>query len=68
MDYQSSYRKNYNTETMLVKLYGDILQGVVGQSITQLVALDLYATVDTVNHEILLKVLREPFGVCVGQT
>ena len=62
-DYQSAYRKNYRTETPLIKLINDILWVMERQKVTALTALDLSVTVDTVHHEILIEVLEHQFGI-----
>ena len=61
--YQSSCRANFSTETLLVKLLDDILNGMELQEVTALVALDLSAAFDTVNHNLLLVILKSHFGV-----
>ena len=61
--YQSSYRANFSTETLLVKLVDDILNGMESQEVTALVALDLSAAFDTVDHDLLLVILKSWFGV-----
>ena len=61
--YQSSYRANFSTETLLVKLLDDILNGMESQEVTALVALDLSAAFDTVDHDLLLVILKSHFGV-----
>ena len=61
--YQSSYRANFSTETLLVKLVDDILNGMELQEVTALVALDLSAAFDTVDHDLLLVILKSHFGV-----
>lgn len=62
-DYQSAYRKNYSCETALVKLHDDILWSMEKQRITAVIAIDLSAAFDTVDHDILLDVLNKRFGV-----
>ena len=62
-DYQSAYRKNYSTETSLIKLINDILKAMEKQEVTALTALDLSAAFDTVIHEILIGVLEHQFGI-----
>ena len=62
-DYQSAYRKNYSTETSLIKLINDILWAMERQEVTALTALDLSAVFDTVDHEILIEVLEHQFGI-----
>ena len=56
--YLSAYRANYITEYCLMKITNDKLLNMDNQCITQLVATDLLAAFDTVEHEILLKVLK----------
>ena len=46
--YQSSYRVNFSTETLLMKLVDDILNGMEAQEVTALVALNLSAAFDLV--------------------
>ena len=55
--YQSSYRVNFSTETLLVKLVDNILNGMEAQEVTALVALELSAAFDTGDHDLLLVVL-----------
>lgn len=62
-DYQSAYRRGFSTETALLKLSSDILWKMERQEVTALVALDLSAAFDTVDHSILSKVLQITFGV-----
>ena len=62
-DYQSAYREHYSCETAILKVSNDILWGMEGQSITSLVALDLSAAFDTVDHDILLSILSNKYGI-----
>ena len=62
-DYQSAYREHYSCETSILKISNDILWGMEAQSITSLVALDLSAAFDTVDHEILLPILSFKYGI-----
>ena len=61
--YQSAYRTSFSTETALMKLHNDILSNMEQQKVTAFVGLDLSAAFDTVNHDVLLSVLRKSFGV-----
>ena len=61
--FQSAYRKNYSCETCILKIVNDILWSMENKKVSILVALDLSAAFDTVNHEILLKVLEHRFGI-----
>ena len=62
-EYQSAYRQHYSCETALVKIADDILWSMEHQRITAVVAIDLSAAFDTVDHDILLKVLDTRFGI-----
>ena len=62
-DYQSAYRPGYSCETALVKLMNDLLWSMENQEVTAIMAIDLSAAFDTVDHEILLKVLEINFGI-----
>ena len=62
-DYQSAYREHYSCETTILKISNDILWGMESQSITSLVALDLSAAFDTVDHDILLSILSSKYGI-----
>ena len=50
-------------ETLLLKLIDDILKGIEAQEVIALVALHLSAAFDTVNHKLLLVILRSCFGI-----
>ena len=62
-DNQSSYRQGHSTETALLKVQNDILMNMDRQEVTLLVLLDLSAAFDTIEHDILLEILEEEFGV-----
>ena len=62
-DYQSAYRENYSCETAVLRISNDILWAFEKQSITSLVAIDLSAAFDTVDHAILLNILNCKFGI-----
>ena len=62
-DYQSAYREHYSCETAILKLSNDILWAMEKQCITCLVALDLSAAFDTVDHPTLLAILNTKFGL-----
>ena len=59
---QSAYRKC--TETALIRVQNDILRALDHRNDVLLVLLDLSAAFDTVDHQVLLKWLRDDFGVC----
>ena len=62
-DYQSAYREHYSCETAILKVSNDILWGMESQSITALVMLDLSAAFDMVDHDILLSILSNKYGI-----
>ena len=63
LDYQSAYHSNYSCETAVVKLVDDILNNMESKECTALMAIDLSAAFDMVNHDILLDVLHNKFGI-----
>ena len=62
-DYQSAYRENYSCETALIKIVDDILWSMENGEVTALMALHLLVALNTVDHEILLRVLQKRFGI-----
>ena len=62
-DFQSAYHANYSTGTSLARMINDILWAMEEQHITMMVTLDLSAAFDTVDHNILLKIIENQFGV-----
>ena len=62
-DYQLAYHNGYSCEAAIIKLVNDILWAMENQQVTTVMALDLSAAFDTVNHEILLSVLKHNFGL-----
>ena len=62
-NYQSTYRANHSTETAILNLCDNILQNMEKNLNTEMVALDLSAAFDTVNHTILLEVLNKYYGI-----
>ena len=61
-DYQSAYRPNYSCETSLLKI-NDMLWAMERKSVTAMVVMDLSAAFNTVDHDILLSVLENKFGI-----
>ena len=60
---QSAYRRHHSTETVVVSVLNDIIRAADDGKVTCLVLLDLSAAFDTVDHDILLDVLRSRFLV-----
>ena len=62
-DYQSAYREDYYCETAILKISDNTLWAMEKQSITALIALDLSAAFNMVDHDILLDILTTKFGI-----
>ena len=56
---QSAYRQYHSTETAIISVHNDIVRATDAG----LVLLDLSSAFDTVDHEILIDVLRDRFGI-----
>ena len=61
-DHQSAYRQEHSTETALLKIFSDILDAADSAQVMLLGFLDLSATFDTVDHDILLPKLQKSYG------
>ena len=64
LTFQSAYWKHYSTEASCITLTNDILWSMERLQITSLAVLYLSAAFDTVDHDILLKILEQKFGFC----
>ena len=60
---QSAYRRFHSCESALLRLVNDLLDGMEKQEVTALIAIDLSAAFDTVDHDILIEVLKNQYGV-----
>ena len=60
---QSAYRRNHSTETALLRVISDLLNSMDKQEVTLLGLLDLSATFDCVDHDILLSRLERTYGI-----
>ena len=60
---QSEYKLVHSTETVLVKIYYDILSSPDDGKCTVLVSFDISAAVDTINHNVLLNRLQYMYGI-----
>ena len=61
--YQSAYRPHHSCKTSLIKVANDILWAMEHGKILGFVALDLSAAFNTVDHDLLLQVLHDNFGI-----
>ena len=58
-----AYRPGYSTESVILKITNDVLRSMDQQGVTSLVAIDLSVAFDTVNHNIMISVLKRRFGI-----
>ena len=63
-DAQSAYILGYSCETILIKLADKILNGMEMKQLSMIIAMDLSAAFDAVNHKILLKTFQNHYGIC----
>ena len=59
---QSAYKRNHSTEMALLKVKANILHAMDNQRVVCLTLLDLSASFDTVNHQLLLNRLKYRLG------
>ena len=60
---QSAYRKFHSCETALIKICDDILRGLDSGKSVFVLFLDLSAAFDTIQHDLLLNILKAKFGI-----
>jgi len=60
---QSAYCKHHSTETALLYIHDHLINAIGSRQISCLCLLDLSATFDTINHNILLIRLSSWFGI-----
>ena len=61
--FQSAYKKFHSTETALLRVFDDLINGIDAGNIGFLNLLDLSAAFDTIDHDILLNRLKISFGI-----
>ena len=61
--FQSAYKQFYSTETALMKIMNDIFANIDNKKASILVALDLSAAFDTLDHSTILQRLSYSFGL-----
>ena len=62
-EHQSAYRPRHSTETVLLSIFNDILTALDENNTAVLLLLDLSAAFDTIDHELLLRRLKNEFGI-----
>ena len=60
---QSAYRQFHSTETALLRVQNDLLRAVDKHQEAVLILLDFSEAFDTIDHQILLKRLRDRYGI-----
>lgn len=60
---QSGYRKSHSCETAILRIQNDVLFSMDKQSHVCLMLIDLSAAFDTINHDLLLKRLKNSYHV-----
>ena len=55
---QSAYLKRHSTQTSLHRVIGDSLEQINDNSLTSACLLDVFKCFDSINHAILLKIVR----------
>ena len=60
---QFGYKKNHNVETLMLKLVDDILIAVDRNFGVVMLIVDLSAAFDTVDHQLLIKILRDRYMI-----
>jgi len=61
--HQSAYKEAFSTETPLCSLFNHLLWNMENGLVSALVALDLSAAFDTVDHQILNRILEINYGI-----
>ena len=60
---KSAYRQHHSTENAVISVHNAIVRATDEGLVSALVLLDLGSAFDTVDHEILIDILRDRFGV-----
>lgn len=61
--HQSVFRRFHSTETVILKFHNDMVRAINDGKVTVLALLDLSSAFDSVDHDILLRVLEFRFGL-----
>ena len=60
---QYAYKKHHSTETLMIKIVNDVLIAMDEKEATVIMLLDLSAAFDTVDHNLLLNILKKEIGL-----
>ncbi len=60
---QFAYKKGHSTETLLIRIWNDLLVASDDKNATVVMLLDLSAAFDTVDHSLLLRILKHEIGL-----
>ena len=60
---QFAYKRHHSTETLLIKITNDLMIAADERTATVVMMLDLSAAFDTVDHNLLLKILEQEIGI-----
>jgi len=60
---QSAYRQYHSTETVVTKVYNDMLMAADSGQVSALCLLYLSAAFDTVDHDLLMRRLERRYGL-----
>ena len=61
---QSAYRQHHSAETAAISVHNDVVRATdAGLVVSTIVLLDLSSAFDTIDHEILIDLLRDRFGI-----
>ena len=62
-DHQSTHKKGHSCENLLLKVVNDILWALEHQEFNAMLLLDLRAAYDTVDHQLLISLLENKYGI-----
>lgn len=61
--FQSAYKELHSTETALLRVQNDVLRAIDNRESVFLVMIDLSAAFDTIDHSVMLSLLKNSFGI-----
>ena len=63
MEHQSVYKEGHSCDTLLMKIHNDILWAMEYQCVNAMILLDLSAAFDTVDHSVLVNIMKNKYGI-----